>query len=323
MSRELDVTGMTIQSLFSAVGLHGGDELSSSKTPPEVATEIVLTRNGSDEEFRLEYLTRNLPGDTEPGRLLLLKDVSRQRDMEERLELHERMAQLLSRETLASQATASGMGEVPFPMIGESNVMKHIFTLVDRVARSDASVLITGESGTGKEIIARTIHDRGPRKGRPFVALNCGAIPENLIESELFGHKKGSFTGAVNDSPGLFRQAHTGTIFLDEVGELPLPMQTKLLRVLQERKVRSVGDVHDIAIDVRIVAATNRDLKKEIARGGFREDLYYRLNVVHIIVPPLRDRREDIPLFVRHFVNACCGHDGVLPRLSPEAVQML
>ena len=188
-------------------------------------------------------------------------------------------------------------------LYGVSPAIARIRELIDRVAVSDATVLITGESGTGKEVVARAMHSRSPRRDKRFVAINCGAIPENLIESELFGHVRGAFTGAVADRPGCFRQADGGTLFLDEIGELPLHLQVKLLRVLQERTFRPVGGEANVAVDVRIVAATNRDLQGLVQAGKFREDLFYRLNVITIELPPLRQRREDIPLLIRHFLR--------------------
>ena len=186
-------------------------------------------------------------------------------------------------------------------IIGKSLRMRELFDLIQKVAASQSSVLILGESGTGKELAARSIHTCSPRKTKPFVAVNCGAIPENLIESELFGHKKGAFTGAVSDRPGLFEQAEGGTLFLDEIGELPLLLQTKLLRVLQEREFKRVGDDQTRKADVRMVCASNRDLEAQVREGSFREDLYYRIDVVQLVMPPLRERIEDIPLLVEHF----------------------
>jgi two-component system response regulator PilR (NtrC family) len=186
-------------------------------------------------------------------------------------------------------------------IIGKSPKMRELFDMIQKVAASQSSVLILGESGTGKELAARSIHTCSPRKTKPFVAVNCGAIPENLIESELFGHKKGSFTGATSDRPGLFEQAEGGTLFLDEIGELPLLMQTKLLRVLQEREFKRVGDAQTRKADVRIISASNRDLETQVKDGTFREDLFYRLNVVQLVMPPLRERIEDIPLLIEYF----------------------
>jgi len=181
--------------------------------------------------------------------------------------------------------------------------MQALYDLISQVADTKTNVLVCGESGTGKELVAREIHDQSERRDQPFVAVNCGAIPENLLESELFGHVKGAFTGAVQSKEGLFETAHHGTLFLDEIGELPGPLQVKLLRVLQEKSLRRVGGTSDHQVDVRIVAATNRRLEEEVAASRFREDLYYRLNVIQIELPPLRDRSEDIPLLIQHFVE--------------------
>jgi two-component system response regulator PilR (NtrC family) len=172
-------------------------------------------------------------------------------------------------------------------------------------------VLVAGESGTGKELVAKAIHYNSERKEKPFIAVNCGAIPENLLESELFGHEKGSFTGAIQQKAGLFEVANGGTLFLDEIGELPASMQVKLLRVLQEREFRRVGGTKNIQVDVRLIAASNKELEEEVARGAFREDLFYRLNVIRIILPPLRERRDDIPLLIEHFYRNITGRQGV------------
>jgi two-component system, NtrC family, response regulator PilR len=188
-------------------------------------------------------------------------------------------------------------------LIGSGSAMQRVYELIGQVAETKANVLISGESGTGKELVARAIHAASDRRDRPFVALNCAAIPENLLESELFGHVKGAFTGAVQNKEGLFETADTGTLFLDEVGELPSSLQVKLLRAIQEKAIRRVGGTNDRRIDVRILAATNRRLEDEVAAGRFREDLYYRLNVIQIALPPLRERPEDVPLLVKHFVE--------------------
>jgi two-component system response regulator AtoC len=190
----------------------------------------------------------------------------------------------------------------PSGIVGRSAGIQQVVALAHKVARHPSTVLVTGESGTGKELVARLLHAASPRAEQPFVAVNCGAIPESLLESELFGHVRGAFTGASIDRRGLFEEANGGTLFLDEIGELPAPLQVKLLRALQESEVRRVGDNAPRAVDVRVVAATARDLDAEVAAGRFRSDLYYRINVVCIHIPPLRERREDIPELVRHFV---------------------
>jgi DNA-binding NtrC family response regulator len=213
------------------------------------------------------------------------------------------------------------------PLIGRSRAMETMFSLIGRVAESDASVLIVGESGTGKELVARAIHDRSRRKDGPFVAVNCAAVPPTLIESELFGHMRGAFTDAKNDHEGLFAQANGGTLFLDEVGELPLDMQPKLLRVLQERKVRPVGGRKEIDLDVRILTATNRDLETAVAESRFREDLLYRIDVVRVELPALRERGRDILLLAQHFAEksaAAMGKaDQGTPAIDPTVAERL
>ncbi|MEZ4269755.1 MAG: sigma-54 dependent transcriptional regulator [Myxococcota bacterium] len=209
-------------------------------------------------------------------------------------------------------------------IVGRSARMQQVFELVRRVADTRTSVLITGESGTGKELVARAIHHGSRRQDFPLVAVNCGAIPENLMESELFGHTKGAFTGAHVAKVGMFSAANQGTIFLDEVGELPMHLQVKLLRVLQERRIRPVGSVSEEAIDVRVIAATNQDLEEAIRGGRFREDLYYRLNVIRLEIPPLRERREDIPLIARHFLKRFATEmDRPIEDFAPETTELL
>ena len=193
-------------------------------------------------------------------------------------------------------------GRGRFKLIGQSGAIRQIFVAVEKVADTPSTVLITGESGTGKELVARALHENSSRHTGPFIKINCAAIPKTLMESELFGYEKGAFTGAVGAKPGRFELAHGGTLFLDEIGEIPIEMQVKLLRVLQESEFERVGGIKTIKVDVRLVAATNRDLAQEVATGGFREDLYYRLNVVPLHLPPLRERREDIPLLAEHFI---------------------
>jgi two-component system response regulator PilR (NtrC family) len=209
-------------------------------------------------------------------------------------------------------------------LLGHSEGMRRIFDLVQRIAGARTTVLITGESGTGKERIARAIHDASDRRAKGFFVINCGAIPEALMESELFGHEKGAFTGAVSTRPGMFREADGGTILLDEIGELPAPLQVKLLRVLQERKVRSVGASTETSVDVRVLAATNRNVEEDVRAGRFRQDLYYRLNVIRIDVPPLRDRREDIGPLAEHFLSRCAAEQNKdIRALSPDALRAL
>ncbi len=234
----------------------------------------------------------------------------------------ERRALVAENRVLRHRVGEHGLGTEE--ILGASAAIGEVRQLVDKVAPTRTTVLVTGESGTGKEVVARAIHDRGNRREQPFVAINCGAIPEGLIESELFGHEKGSFTGASEAKPGLFEVAGSGTLFLDEVGELPPQVQVKLLRALQERKIRRVGGNADIGMAARIVAATNRDLGEEVKAGRFREDLYYRLNVIQIRMPPLRERREDVPLFLAHFLARFATELGrPSPRLSPEAERLL
>jgi two-component system response regulator PilR (NtrC family) len=202
--------------------------------------------------------------------------------------------------------------------------MVRLFELVRKVAPAKTSVLIGGESGTGKELVARALHHLSPRAQAPFVGLNCGAIPDALLESELFGHTRGAFTGAVADKPGLFAAAEGGTLFLDEIGELSQSMQVKLLRVLQERKVKRVGGLVEEPVDVRVVAASNRDLEAEVERGAFRRDLYYRLNVIQLHLPPLRERREDVPLLADHFLRKHAAALGrPLTAIAPDALKAL
>ena len=209
-------------------------------------------------------------------------------------------------------------------MVGRSKEMQKVYALIRKVADTPANALILGESGTGKELVARAIHDNSARRGKPFVAINCGGIPENLLESEFFGYMKGSFTGAYADHAGLFEVARGGTIFLDEIAELPVILQVKLLRVVQEKAVRRIGGSEDIKVDVRIVSATNQHLQEKVKQGGFREDLYFRLNVIPIHIPPLRKRREDIPLLAQYFIEKYAKEFGKeVKRISTYALELL
>jgi DNA-binding NtrC family response regulator len=209
-------------------------------------------------------------------------------------------------------------------IIGESAPIQEVMVKIEQMAPVSSTVLVQGESGTGKELVAKAIHDLSPRRGKPFIAVNCAALPETLLESELFGHEKGAFTGAAERRLGRFELAHTGTIFLDEIGEIPSSTQVKLLRVLESRTFFRVGGTQPIKVDVRVVAATNRSLRDGVALGEFRDDLYYRLNVLNIYLPPLRERRDDIPLLVRRFIRELAkAHDRTFRGISPEAMQRL
>lgn len=268
----------------------------------------------------VECLEQAIGNDTDSSRGILyyLRDITEQRELEKQRELEYQYQQAVERRD-SSSFRVEGTGG----LIGESLLFRKVIDLVRRVAPSDATVLIHGESGTGKELIARAIHQQSRWSAGPFVPVNCGAIPESLIESDLFGHKKGAFTGAIADHLGYFREAANGTLFLDEIGELPLSVQAKLLRVLQERVVRPVGGGADIAINARIITATNRNLKRESDAGRFREDLYYRINVVNITLPPLRERREDLPLLISHFLEQA-RRDGHPPaELASDTLRLL
>lgn len=226
------------------------------------------------------------------------------------------------KQTLAQSQAAAATSA--YGMVGQSPALKQVIKTIDKVADFKTTVLVLGESGTGKELVAKALHQKSSRKNKPFIGVNCGAIPENLLESELFGHKRGAFTDATSDRRGLFEEAHGGTLLLDEIGELPLPLQVKLLRALQEGSIRKIGDAKDIMVDVRVIAATMRDLKLEVDENRFREDLYYRLNVLPIVVPPLRERKEDIPLLIQHFVSKFNTKLGTkCGGIEPKALKLL
>src|SRR5437899_9775280 len=229
----------------------------------------------------------------------------------------------LSRQNFAFKRDAATRNSLD-NIVGSSSAMEKLKQTIRTVASTQSTILIYGESGTGKELVARAVHVCSPRATDPFVSINCGVIPETLLESELFGYVKGAFTGANQNKRGLFEVADRGTVFLDEIGEMSLSMQVKLLRVLQERCVRPVGGTDEVAIDVRVIAATNRDLERQVAENTFREDLYYRLNVIPVTVPPLRERREDVPLLVNHFVKKYAKSAGrAISQVSPESFNLL
>ncbi len=276
---------------------------------PETVVLMVTAFSSTDEAVEAmkqgayDYITK--PFKNEEIRLIVKNALERRDLRRENLALKEALGQRFSFEGL----------------IGKSKVMQEVFTMIRKVASSPVKILISGESGTGKELVARAIHYNSERRDGPFVPINCGAIPENLLESELFGHEKGSFTGAIRQKPGLFETAAGGTIFLDEIGELPTMMQVKLLRVLQENEFRRVGGTKDIKTDVRVLAATNRHLEEAVTAGTFREDLYYRFNVIRIDLPPLRQRREDIPVMVDFFWERFTGQKGV--KVTEDAMRRL
>ncbi len=235
---------------------------------------------------------------------------------------HDALRNLLNK--AVSQSLGVQKGQWSEEIITRSMQMEQLLDQAYRVAQRDVSVLITGASGTGKELLAQALHKASLRAEKPFVAINCGALPENLLESELFGHAKGSFTGAVNEHQGLFREADGGTLFLDEIGDMPIPLQVKLLRALQEQQIRPVGSSKQIPINVRVISATHKDLSKEMMEQNFREDLYYRLNVVNLTLPSLRERSEDIPLLARHLLSKSAERHGVnVSRFSDDAMQVL
>jgi len=259
--------------------------------------------HGRDKHLRLTVAPLSDPGQKAIGYVSIFEDVTKQKELEEKIRLEAEMRKARERELTDGKGGEEASSFRFAGVVGQGGGVDKIYRLVQKVAGTDTSVLISGESGTGKELVARAIHFNGPRREGSFVAVNCGAIPENLMESELFGHVRGAFTGAVSDHDGLFKQADRGSIFLDEVGELPLHLQVKLLRVLQDKSFTPVGGSKQIKVDVRVISASNKDLRKELEKGRFREDLFYRLNVVQMILPPLRNRKEDIPALTSFFIQ--------------------
>jgi two-component system, NtrC family, response regulator AtoC len=281
-------------------------------------TVVVMTAYGS-RDIAIEAMKRGAydyiskPFEADELVLLLRKAEERERLFRENQTLHKQLR-------ASGGEPETGLAD----LVAKSSQMQELFRTMRKIAEFKTTVLIGGESGTGKELVARAIHRLSPRTGAPFIAVNCGAIPDALLESELFGHRKGAFTDASRDRKGLFEEASGGTLFLDEIGELPLPLQVKLLRVLQEGEIRRLGDSQDIKVDVRVVAATARDLGAEVQRGAFREDLYYRLNVFALHLPALRERREDIPLLVDHFIARMNARMGLqVVSASPETMKVL
>jgi two-component system response regulator PilR (NtrC family) len=306
--QEASVKGKKLDQIFPGMthSFNGSREGRSVLTD-----EIVFAApQGNQKQLRLTLAPLSNASEQLIGYVSIFEDISKQREVEEKLRLEDELRR--AREFDLEQNPA-GVEDANFyfeGIIGKSGGIEKIYHLVQKVARNSTNVLITGESGTGKELIARAIHLNGSRRNMPFVAVNCGAIPETLIESELFGHARGAFTGAVADHLGLFKQADQGTIFLDEIGELPLHLQVKLLRVLQEKAFTPVGGNKQIKVDVRVISATNRDLHKEMEEGRFRRDLFYRLNVVQIVMPALRNRKEDIPTLAHYFMRRFAASQG-------------
>ena len=294
---------LALRSVLCVPVLHGGEGIGAIY----VDSRFIPSAFDGDDARTLETLaelTALFFRDEAKGRALAEASTAVERSQEELTRLREHLQELDALANVTPVAAEDGAEEAGFPgIIGQSSAMQPIFSIMRRVLNNDITVLITGESGTGKELIARGIFEQGRRADKPFVAINCSSIPSNLIESELFGHTKGAFTGALRDKKGLFEVADTGTLFLDEVGDMPLDMQGKLLRALQYGEVQPLGSVDMHTVDVRVLAATNRNLEERIAEGAFREDLYYRLNIVTIESPALRRRKEDLPALVQHFLD--------------------
>jgi len=277
-------------------GVSGIDILKKVKEDSPYTCVILITGNASAEtaveamkEGAFDYITK--PLNFEKLKILVAKAMEKSRLVAENLYLRQQLR-----------------GKYKFDrIIGNSLAMQQVFSRMEKIVHTDSTILILGESGTGKELVAKAIHFNGLRKDKPFIAINCGAIPADLLESELFGHVKGSFTGAISDKAGKFEAASGGSIFLDEIGTMPMHLQMKLLRVLQEHEVERVGSSQKIKLNVRVISATNADLEEQVKKGNFREDLYYRLNVIPILLPPLRERREDIALLARHFLQKSCN----------------
>ena len=281
------------------------------ESKPDIAV-VMITAYGNVKQAvealkagAFDYVVK--PFDVDELKIIVAKALEKKRLQEENILLRKELKEKHSFETV----------------IGKSKKIKQIYSMIEKIAGTDSTILVTGESGTGKELAARAIHSLSPRQENRFVSINCGALPENLLESELFGHVEGAFTGAVADKLGMFEVAQRGTLFLDEVGEMAPWTQVKLLRTLQDKKIRRVGGTEEAVIDVRIIAATNQDLKKKISEGKFREDLFYRLNVISFEMPPLRERKEDVPLFVNHFLKKYSMEIGKsMKRIAPDVMKL-
>lgn len=319
---EVSVKAKRLDQVFPGVGY---DFQHHPGTGGVVTEELSFTTpSGVAKKIRLTVAPLSNSREVLIGFVSIFEDITKQKQIEEKVRIEEELRR--SREVdLRKHASADGKEDFYFEgVIGKSGGITKIYQLIQKVATTSTNVLITGESGTGKELVARAIHFNGRRKTKPFVAVNCGAIPEALIESELFGHVRGAFTSAVSDHMGLFKQADQGTIFLDEVGELPVHLQVKLLRVLQEKSFTPVGGSKPVKVDVRVISATNKDLRKELEEGRFREDLFYRLNVVQMVMPPLRSRKEDLPALAHYFLRKFAdSHDKKVEEISSGALVQL
>ncbi len=319
---EASVKGKRLDQIFPGLGY----DFRRHRDAAVVVTDELSfgATSGIPKQIRLTVAPLNNANQELIGFVSIFEDITKQKQIEEKVRIEEELRR--GRE-VEFKPSAAGNGPEDFHfegVIGKSGGIEKIYQLIQKVATTSTNVLITGESGTGKELVARAIHLNGRRENKPFVAVNCGAIPETLIESELFGHARGAFTGAVSDHTGLFKQADQGTIFLDEVAELPLHLQVKLLRVLQEKSFTPVGGSKPVKVDVRIISATNKDLRKELEEGRFREDLFYRLNVVQMVMPPLRDRKEDLPALAHYFLRKFAdSHDKKVEELSSAALIQL
>ena len=296
-------------------GMDGLSVLTEAKAQNQAPVTIVITAYGS-EKVAVEAMKRGAydyiakPYEIEELRLIVSRAMESLQLREENLALRREL----------EIRSGSGYGKI----LGQSIPMRKVFDLIDKVSQSDITVLIQGESGTGKELVAREIHRRSTRHNKAFITMNCAALPENLIESELFGHEKGAFTGAVKQRKGKFELANEGSIFLDEIGDMSLNTQSKVLRVLQEKKFERLGGSETLEVDVRIVSATHKDLLAEMEKGNFRQDLYYRLKVIDIVIPPLRDRREDIPILVEHYVREFAArHSKKVEGVDPPALRQM
>jgi len=294
-------------------GVSGIDILKRIKIDYPYTNVVLITGNASAEtaveamkEGAFDYITK--PVDFEKLKIIVSKALEKSQLVAENLYLRQQLR-----------------GKYAFDnIIGHSPAMQQVFSRLEKIVHTDSTILILGDSGTGKELVARAIHFNGTRRNKPFIAINCGAIPAELLESELFGHVRGAFTGAVADKPGKFELADGGTVFLDEIGTMPAHLQMKLLRVLQEQEIERVGGSRRIKLNVRVISATNANLEADVKEGRFREDLYYRLNVIPILLPPLKERREDIPLLVRHFLQKSCQEmQRKLMSVSPAAMHAL